>query len=118
VVGGNYSTKLGYDALFGPRENDEVWWWKKLWKVKYPPNSILFMWLDLNNKVLTWEMLRKRNREGMIFVFYVQTMKKQLLIFFLPILTHNKFGGSLKVNWVSHTYGTRILLLVVFWLVH
>jgi hypothetical protein len=64
VVGGNYSTKLGYDALFCPRENDEVWWWKKLWKVKCPPKSILFMWIYLNNKVLTWEMLRKRKREG------------------------------------------------------
>jgi hypothetical protein len=21
---------LVYDALFGPRRNDEVWWWKKL----------------------------------------------------------------------------------------
>jgi hypothetical protein len=64
VVGGNCSTKLGYDALFGPRENDEVWWWKKIWKVKGPPKSILFMWIYINNKVLTWEMLRKRNREG------------------------------------------------------
>jgi hypothetical protein len=30
VVRGNYSTKLGYIALFGPRTNDEVWWWKKI----------------------------------------------------------------------------------------
>jgi hypothetical protein len=55
---------LVYDALFGPRRNDEVWWWKKLWKEKSPPKSILFMLLVLNNKVLTWEMLRKRKWEG------------------------------------------------------
>lgn len=24
----------------------------------------LFMWLALNNKVLTWKMLQKRNKEG------------------------------------------------------
>jgi hypothetical protein len=49
-----------------------------------------------------------------MFVFYARIVKKQLFIFFLHVLTHNKFGERLKVSWVSQTYGIGILLLDVF----
>ena len=30
MVGGNYTAKLGYEALFGTRELGDSWWWRKL----------------------------------------------------------------------------------------
>lgn len=41
-----------------------VWWWKLLWKLRAPKKTQVFMWLALKNKVLTWEALQKRGRQG------------------------------------------------------
>jgi hypothetical protein len=62
---GIYSPKLGYlkyNSDLGLRE--PVWWWRKLWKVKSPTKTRLFMWNVLQNKVLTWDNLQKRNFFG------------------------------------------------------
>jgi hypothetical protein len=64
MVGGNYTTKLGYEAPFGTSELGDSWWWKELWKVKALKKTISFLWLALKNKVLIWEMMRKRNKVG------------------------------------------------------
>jgi hypothetical protein len=63
-TGGDYTAKLNYLSLQSLNPAEIRWWWSKLWKVKAPPKSILFMWLILNNRVLTWEMLQKRNKIG------------------------------------------------------
>jgi hypothetical protein len=58
---GTYTPKLGYLKLnsdLGQRET--VWWWGKLWKIKSPAKTRLFMWNVLNNKVPTWDILQKR----------------------------------------------------------
>jgi hypothetical protein len=62
---GIYSPKLGYlkyNSDLGLRE--PVWWWRNLWKVKSPAKTRLFMWNVLQNKVLTWDNLQKRNFVG------------------------------------------------------
>jgi hypothetical protein len=62
---GIYSPKLGYlksNSDLGPQES--VWWWRKLWKVKSPTKTRLFMWNVLQNKVPTWDNLQKRNFVG------------------------------------------------------
>jgi hypothetical protein len=60
-----YSPKLGYlkyNSDLGLKE--PVWWWRKLWKIKSPAKTRLFMWNVLLNKVLTWDNLQKRNFFG------------------------------------------------------
>jgi hypothetical protein len=55
--------KLGYQSLC-EESREFKWWSKKLWWIKALPNFILFMWLILKNKVLTWEALQKRSKVG------------------------------------------------------
>jgi hypothetical protein len=46
-----YSPKLGYlkyNSDLGLRE--PVWWWRKLWKIKSPAKTRLFMWNVLSIK--------------------------------------------------------------------
>ena len=65
-TGGYYIAKLGYKTLQGNAHQDVKWWWDKIQKNKSHVKTKLFMWLTLTNKVLTWEMLQKRNTEGFI----------------------------------------------------
>jgi hypothetical protein len=70
-MGEVYTTKLGYEALIGPRLVEEVRWWKKLWKEKAPPKSISLMWLALNNEILAWEMMKKSGKYDLgIFLLF------------------------------------------------
>jgi hypothetical protein len=56
-----YLPKLGYKALVEEgREDQHVWWWKVLWKLKSPSKSKIFMWLILNNRAPTWDILQKK----------------------------------------------------------
>ena len=62
---GAYTPKAGYlmlSAEAGGRE--EVWWWRKLWKLKCPSKARLFMWCVLENRVSTWDILQKRSFQG------------------------------------------------------
>ena len=55
-VGATYSAKQHYAILY----RHEL----ELGKVKAPTKSQLFLWLVLKDKVLTWEMMRKRHKKG------------------------------------------------------
>jgi hypothetical protein len=62
---GSYTPKLGYLKCHSDLFLQEpVWWWNKLWKVKSPTKTRLFMWNVLCNKVPTWDNLQKRNFVG------------------------------------------------------
>jgi hypothetical protein len=62
---GSYSPKLGYLKCNSELSTQEaVWWWSKLWKVKSPTKTRLFMWNVLRNKVPTWDNLQKQNFVG------------------------------------------------------
>jgi hypothetical protein len=63
-VTGMYTTKLSYEALMDAVGQEEVWWWNKIWKIKVPKKTRIFLWLTLKNKVPTWEGLQKRGRQG------------------------------------------------------
>ena len=61
---GDYSTKIGYAGLKGSPPKNGKWWWGDIWKVKDPLKGMLSMLLSLNNMVLTWELMGKRNKFG------------------------------------------------------
>ena len=48
------------------RDHDDTkcWWWKHLWKILGPLKMLITLWLVLNNKLLTWEVLLKRGLQG------------------------------------------------------
>jgi hypothetical protein len=57
---GAYSPKLGYIALsLDLFQQQPLWWWKGLWKLKCPHKEKLFLWAALNQKIPTWEILQK-----------------------------------------------------------
>ena len=41
-----------------------VWWWKQLWKLKCPAKAKLLFWAILENKTPTWDILQKIFLEG------------------------------------------------------
>ena len=62
---GQYTTKHGYAvAIREQTKLEERSWWSGLWQIQNPQKTILTMWLALSNKLLTWEMLKKRGFEG------------------------------------------------------
>ena len=58
-----HTTKLGYEAYQVNDLQETKQQWGKIWKVKDPMNTKLFMWLFLTNKVLLQQMLQKRKKE-------------------------------------------------------
>ena len=63
---GNYTPKSGYIVLSCMEMDRAVfWWWKTLWKLKFPPKNKLFMWCVLENKAPTWDNLQKRSFQGL-----------------------------------------------------
>ena len=38
-------------------------WWKQVWKSEGPFKEKITLWLALNNKLLTWENIKKRGLE-------------------------------------------------------
>jgi hypothetical protein len=61
---GYYTPKAGYIALNIPLHQNPKWWWKGLWKQKFPKKAKIFMWTTLNNRIPTWEALNKHQIEG------------------------------------------------------
>jgi hypothetical protein len=70
VVGGFYTTRLGYEAMY---TNDQVqikqWWKKKVWKIRATLKTRIFLWMALSNEILTWGNVLKRPF-GTIFLKY------------------------------------------------
>eukprot|EP00253_Pinus_taeda_P029580 PITA_29580 len=58
---GNYSPKEGYAFLMDQKGWQEPEWWSsKLWKLKCPLKSRVFLWCILKRKIPTWDILQKR----------------------------------------------------------
>jgi hypothetical protein len=74
AIGGVYSAKLGYLSVISEEENIQLWWFKKLWKIQNPSKSLLFLWLMLKERVLTWDMLQKRALRVQVCVICVKLM--------------------------------------------
>jgi len=53
-----YTASQGYQVMQSSVDGDPSWWWTKIWKVRLSKKMKIFMWLALENKVLTWEMLQ------------------------------------------------------------
>jgi hypothetical protein len=61
---GVYTPQLGYIQLSIDHHNrGPLWWWKGLWKTKCPLNAKIFLWCMMNNKVPTWDNMKKRKKE-------------------------------------------------------
>ena len=58
-------TKLGYKSWeLEAYEGEKMEWWKQVWKSEGPFKENITLWLELNNKCLTWESLKKRGWIG------------------------------------------------------
>jgi len=55
--GGVYYAHLGYAYMNVPDRKGAIWWCKKIWKLKGPKKTKIYMLLALENKALTWEVL-------------------------------------------------------------
>eukprot|EP00253_Pinus_taeda_P011344 PITA_11344 len=58
---GNYSPKEGYAFLMDQKGwQVPEWWSRKLWKLKCPLKSRVFLWCLLKSKIPTWDILQNR----------------------------------------------------------
>ena len=58
---GSYTPKLGYIQLnIELHLRDPSWWWKGIWKEKFPLNSSIFMWCMIMDQVPTWDRMKMR----------------------------------------------------------
>ena len=58
-------TKLGYKSWeLEQYQGEKVEWWSKVWKREGSLKEKITLWLALNNKLLTWENLKKRGWIG------------------------------------------------------
>jgi len=65
MADGVVTVKEAHNALVHLADvEDHKWWYSLIWKIKVPIKIILFMWLSLNNKVLTGENFRRRGGIG------------------------------------------------------
>jgi hypothetical protein len=90
---GIYTPKEGYIQLnLEQLQREPVWWWKKLWKIKCPTKTRLFMWNALSNKVPTWDILQKRNNHGPGWCYLCKSVGESILHLFLECPLSKKFG--------------------------
>jgi hypothetical protein len=62
---GTYTPKLGYSQLnIDLHQREPSWWWRGLWKIKFPLKARIFMWCLVKNKIPTWDRMKQRNVEG------------------------------------------------------
>jgi hypothetical protein len=60
-----YTPKEGYTQIhLDLLHPDTTWWWKGIWKVKFPLKAHLFQWCLINAKVPTWDRMKLRGLEG------------------------------------------------------
>jgi hypothetical protein len=72
-----YVPRIGYKELVEEgREDQQILWWKIIWKLKFPTKNKIFMWLSLHNKAPTWDVLQKRNFIGTRIVLSMSPRKR------------------------------------------
>ena len=59
-----YSLKQAYAFLWTNINYERRWWWHEVWKASTPRKKQNLVWLILKNKMLTWDMLRKKYISG------------------------------------------------------
>jgi hypothetical protein len=86
-----YTPKFGYIVL-SSRDGlgNWVWWSRKLWKFKCPSKAHIFMWLLLDKKTITWNILQKRNSHGHVWcpLCYNDEESNTHLIMLYPYTKH------------------------------
>jgi hypothetical protein len=101
------SLKLCYVSLKSLDPTEIKWWWSKLWKVKSPPKSILFIWLILNNRVLTWEMLQNKNKIGPRKCSLCNVNRRLPLIFSCLVYSLCESERIWRLFWVLRIFGKK-----------
>jgi hypothetical protein len=79
------------------------WWVNKLWKIKGPLKGILFFWLVLKGKVLTWDRMQLRNKHSLGLCYLCSRSHDETNIhlfmecpFFMPGLEGNRFSVGIR----------------------
>jgi hypothetical protein len=52
---GEYTMNLGYREKMEEEMEGKSWWSSVVWKLESPFRAKIFMWLALDNKILTWD---------------------------------------------------------------
>ena len=93
---GKYTPKEGYVHLLQDKAGLELsWWWKFLWKLKFPLKSKIFCSFLFSGKALTWDVLVKIGFEGPGRCYLCKMEVKtnyDKIPFFINTKYHHRFG--------------------------
>ena len=73
---------------------EERWWWRKVWKLRYPTKARLITWTNFENKTPTWDVLKQRNHHGPGWCCLCKDEMKIFLICLFIVISQRRFGRS------------------------
>jgi hypothetical protein len=80
---GCFTMKSVYNAL---TSNDSGPYHKKVWKSKIPAKIKIFLWLVMNNAILTKDNMIKQNWQMTHLVIFVTKLKQSIICYFNAVL--------------------------------
>jgi hypothetical protein len=103
---GIYTPKLGYTQLnIDLHHQEPSWWWKGVWKIKFPLKSKLFLWCLIRNKVPTWDIMKHIGLEGRVGVHSASLMRNQSHTFSSFVLLYFRYGQNVQELLVRTIFG-------------
>jgi hypothetical protein len=82
-----------------------IGWRRQLWTWDLAHKIKLFLWLALENKILTWENLRKRGWEGPSFCSLCFRDEETVLHIFVSCTFSQKVWSTLSTVYNFNTFG-------------
>jgi hypothetical protein len=78
------TNKIWHQSIGGWRRH--LWTWNIAQKIR------LFTWLTIENKILTWDILQRKDGKVQVFSNCVQVIQSQCCIFLSSVPSQNKSG--------------------------
>ena len=131
---GAFTTELIYDSIADELSSKRVHWWSRIiWQWQLPSRINCFIWLFLENSILTWDNLCRRGLEGPnrcglcnskaesivhIFANCNTTQNIWTLVCDVLMIKYNWVGITLHhwlMNWLQKNRCYRLLPAYVIW---
>ena len=113
-----YTPKVGYIHLsVEDQAKESVWWWRILWKFKFPTKEKILRWTILERKVPTWDILQKRQFTGPSWFFLCRYSQENIVHLFIGC-NYTKaiwFESLCFLNYLAQWQGQDVEEALISW---